>query len=154
MSSYDFVSVPVPSEILIRVVSLMKQLRSDKGLNDTLERMIEYGLENAEQKYKHYSDDLLGLTAKTEEEGYLWKYDKKSLFLPNQTQIMRKYKGKNLFARFENQVFIYAGKTYDSPAQLAIAMSGNTSVNAWIALYIKRPDDLRWHLAQDLGGQA
>jgi len=35
-------------------------------------------------------------------------------------------------------------KKYTSPAKLARALSGNTSVNAWIILYIKRPRDIKW----------
>ncbi len=151
MTIYNFVSVPLSSEMIKRVVNFMNFMQSDKTLNYTIEAMIEYGLTNAECKYEDYSDDLFGLASKTKDEGgYLWKYDKKILFLPNKTQIMRKYKGKDYIARLENGEFIFDGKKIESPAQLAIIMSANTSVNAWKNLYIKRPADSRWCLAEDL----
>lgn len=150
MTTYDFVSVPVPSELVSRVMRFMHSLETEKSLNQTIEHFIEYGLENADWKYKD-GDDIFQLSPGNElAEGYLWARGDKSLFLPNGTQIMRKYKGKDQLAQVKDKTFVHEKKIFNSPAALARALSGNTSVNAWIVLWIKRPVDTKWRLAADL----
>lgn len=153
--TYDFISIPVPSALVIRVVNYMATLNSKNSLNDVLDRMIEYGLDNAEWKYKDFGDDILGIASSKNdfEKGYLWTRGNKSLFLPHGTQIMRKYKGKDYFAKVENNFFTYEDKTFNSAAELARFLSGATSVNAWLVLWIRRPSDNSWKLAANLAEQ-
>lgn len=150
MTQYDFVSVPVSTELLARIMRFMDAIKTEKSLNQTLELFLQYALENAEWKYAD-GNDFFGFSPSNElAEGYLWARGQKSLFLPNGTQILRKYKGKDYLTTVHNKQFVHQGRIYRSPAELARALSGDTSVNAWITLWIKRPVDTKWRLAADL----
>lgn len=46
----------------------------------------------------------------------------------------------------------WEGKAYESMSQLARAMRGDTSNNAWKVLEVKRPGDANWKLADHLRG--
>jgi hypothetical protein len=59
-----------------------------------------------------------------------------------------KYKEKNYYAKVDGDLIMYEGKSF-SPSELA-AFITKTSRNAWRDLYIKRPQDQNWALADDL----
>jgi hypothetical protein len=68
------------------------------------------------------------------------------LFLPNGTQIYMLYKQEKSHAVVKFGKIHFNNKTY-SPSELASAVAGNTKRNAWRDLYIKRPEDSEWSLA-------
>lgn len=78
------------------------------------------------------------------EAGYMWK----SIFLPDSTQVEVRYKGKVYSAIIREQALHYNGKS-TTPAQLVNAVSG-TSLNAWLYVWVKRPGDKSWILADNL----
>jgi 5-methylcytosine-specific restriction endonuclease McrA len=77
--------------------------------------------------------------------GYMWKSKDGDLFLPHGTKIRMRYKGKDFHARVEDNELIYDGK-FHSPSSLANAIT-NSSRNAWRDLWVKRPGEGDWALA-------
>jgi len=70
-------------------------------------------------------------------QGIFWK----ALFLPSGTELRVPHFGQYKYARLDGEALNYAGKVYPSISKLAKAMRGNTNVNAWKYVQIKRPTD-------------
>jgi len=81
-------------------------------------------------------------------EGYMWK----NLFLPNRTKLRMTYKGTVHEAEIRHQKILYEeqtefeGKPF-SPSSLVSKIAEGTSRNAWRDIYIQRPGDRDWILA-------
>jgi hypothetical protein len=73
-----------------------------------------------------------------------------ALFLPDGTEVRTKYFGEFKVATIADSEIGWDGKTFESMSQLARAMRGNTSNNAWKVLELKRPGDANWKLADFL----
>ncbi len=73
--------------------------------------------------------------------GYQWK----SLFLPEGTQVRFAYKHETYYADVRGDKLMYMGRSY-SPRRLLLHVTG-TVRNAWRELWLRGPDDFRWHLA-------
>ena len=73
-----------------------------------------------------------------------------SLFLPDGTQIRTKHYNEYKIGSIQGKEICWEGETYPSMSQLARAMRGNTSNNAWKVLEIKRPSDTTWQPADFL----
>ena len=82
------------------------------------------------------------------ERGYQWY----PLFLPNGTKIRMKYGGQQSYAEIRHER-LQAGEEHMSPSRFASLVANNTSRNAWQDLYIKRPGDGSWQLADTLRRQ-
>lgn len=128
----QFVAVPLPTPL---VAALLK--RSPHGLSSLIEDVVTDFLERTE-------DDFSSRNAATE--GVHWE----ALFLPSGTQVRTKYFGEFKVAEIDGESIVWDGKTYSSFAQLANSMRGDTMNNAWNTLYIKRPSDKTWILAQSI----
>lgn len=81
-------------------------------------------------------------------EGYMWK----NLFLPNRTKLRMTYKGILHEAEIRRQRIVYAGETEFegtpfSPSSLVSKIAEGTRRNAWRDIYIQRPGDRDWILA-------
>jgi hypothetical protein len=79
--------------------------------------------------------------------GFSWE----SLYLPHHTEIRMKYKKEFYYAKVEGDKILYNDQSL-SPNKFANEVS-DSSTNAWRCLYIKRPDDAEWHLADKLRKQ-
>ncbi|NLE90301.1 MAG: hypothetical protein GX602_05150 [Dehalococcoidales bacterium] len=77
--------------------------------------------------------------------GYRWQ----DIDLPNGTQLYMEYKKKKYYASVQFEKIIYEGETF-SPSELARKIANGTSRNAWRDIYIKRPEDKDWKLADIL----
>lgn len=131
------VSVPIPT---VQFLELANFLRSSGDPRDPVEMVataIEYWLDNASWKPELLSE----ISSNTR--GYQWK----NLFLPHGTQIRMQYRGTYSYAKVEGDEIIYGGKSI-SPGSLANTIAG-TSRNAWRDLWIKRPEDKEWKLADE-----
>lgn len=73
-----------------------------------------------------------------------------AVFLPDGTEVRTKYFGEFKVATIEDSEVLWEGKAYESMSQLARAMRGDTSNNAWKVLEVKRPGDANWKLADFL----
>ncbi|SFO42366.1 hypothetical protein [Nitrosospira briensis] len=131
------ISVPIQTEQFLELANFLK---SNKDLRDPVEMVstaIQYWLDNA-----NWKPELLEEVSSTVR-GYQWK----NLFLPQGTQIRMQYKGTYSYARVEDDQIVYRGKPI-SPGSLANTIAG-TSRNAWRDLWIKRPEDKEWKLADE-----
>jgi hypothetical protein len=73
-----------------------------------------------------------------------------SVFLPDGTQVRTKYYGEYQIAEIIDGEIIWKEKAFLSLSQLASAMRGDTSNNAWKVLEVKRPMDSSWIAADRL----
>ncbi len=127
-------SVPIPTEQFLELVDFLREEKDVRDPVDVVSFAIQYFVDNASWK----QDDLL---VTRDSRGYQWK----NLFLPHSTQIRMQYKGRYFYARVEGDEIVYDG-TSTSPGALANRIAGN-SRNAWRDLWIKRPEDKEWKLA-------
>ena len=77
--------------------------------------------------------------------GYQWK----EVFLRNGTAIRMTYKGQNYYARVEHEQVVADGTKY-SPSSFVMRVTENVPRNAWRAIWVRRPDDNTWRIADDL----
>ena len=68
-------------------------------------------------------------------------------FLPDGTEVRTKYFREVKVATVLDGELVWEGKAFDSMSQLARAMRGDTSNNAWKVLEVKRRGDANWKLA-------
>ena len=128
-------SVPIST---VQFLELAEFLRNNKDPRDpvvVIAEAIEYWIQNASWKPEQL--------AQSDARGYQWK----NLFLPDGTQIRMPYKGVYYYAKVEADQIIYEGKSI-SPGSLANTVA-SSSRNAWRDLWIKRPEDKEWTLAND-----
>jgi len=67
-------------------------------------------------------------------EGYQWQ----TLFLPNGTRLMAKYKGKPHYAEVQHSKIVDDAGSY-SPSEWASKVANHTSRNAWRDIYVQDP---------------
>lgn len=70
-----------------------------------------------------------------------------NLLLPEGTEIRTKYFGDVKVAAIRDGEIVWEEAKHSSMSQLARAMRGGTSNNAWKVLELKRPADGNWQLA-------
>lgn len=133
MDTHSHISVPIPTEQFLELVDFLRA--NDESRNPVLaiRDAIDYWIQNASWKPELFS--------KTDTRGYQWK----TLFLAAGTQIRMPYKGKYYYAKVEGDEIIYEGQPI-TPGSLANKIA-STSRNAWRDLWIKRPEDKEWMLA-------
>ncbi len=136
MNSY--VSIPIPTEKFLELVNFLHSNGDPRDPVEMVEYSIQYWLENV-----NWKPELLK-EAVPNTRGYQWK----NLFLVHGTEIRMQYKGTYFYAEVENDKIIYEGEPI-SPGSLANTIAA-TSRNAWNDLWIKRPKDKEWKLADEL----
>ena len=130
------ISVPIHTEQFIELIDF---LRGKGDLRDPVQAVadaIDYWMMNAD-----FKPELLRQAAGR---GYQWK----GLFLPDGTELRMQYKGEYHYAQVDGDQLLYQGKP-TTPASLANTVAGS-SRNAWRDLWIKRPADAEWYLADVL----
>ncbi len=130
----SFVAVPLPHDLYAQLVR-----RYPTGVSSVLEQVLQDFLDRTE-------DDFAAKQEDARENGVQWD----ALYLPHGTQIRTKYFGKYPIAEVAAGEILLEGRKYASMSQLARAMRGNTSNNAWVVLEIKRPTDRDWIRADRL----
>ncbi len=129
------ISVPVSTEQFLGLVEFLRSNNDPRDPVHVIWDAIDYWQDNASWK-----PELLSVR---ENRGYQWK----SLFLPEGTQIRMQYKGAYHYAKVEGDDIIFDGKPI-SPGSMANTIT-SSSRNAWRDLWILRPQDDEWKLAQD-----
>lgn len=132
------VSIPIPTEKFLELVNFLQSNGDSRDPVEIVEDSIQYWLDNASWK-----PELLKKTIPNTR-GYQWK----DLFLVHGTEIRMQYKGTYFYAKVEYDKIIYEGEPI-SPGRLSNTIAG-TSRNAWNDLWIKRPKDKVWKLADEL----
>lgn len=119
----DFVAVPLPVDLYAELAR-----RQPRGVSTLLEHIAWDFIDRT-------ADDL---EAKSRSKsGVQWD----AVFLPDGTEVRTKYYGDFKVTTIVGGDIVWEGKTYDSMSQLARAMRGDTSNNAWKVLEVKRPGD-------------
>lgn len=129
------ISVPVSTDLFLEMVDFLRSNSDPRDPVVAVEVAIDYWLQNASWKPE--------LLQESSARGYQWK----GLFLPDGTEIRMQYKGAYAYARVEGDDIVYRGQPI-SPASLANTVAGS-SRNAWRDLWLKRPADKEWRLADD-----
>ena len=129
------ISVPIYTQQFLELANFLRSNGDPRDPVEIVSVAIDYWLDNASWKSE--------LLSESDTRGYQWK----NLFLPSGTQIRMQYKGAYFYAKVDGDEIIYDGKPI-SPGSLANTIAGN-SRNAWRDLWIKRPDDKEWKLADE-----
>lgn len=129
------IAVPVNTTLFLDLANFLRGNGDSRDPVEVISTAIEYWLDNASWKPELLKESIT--------RGYQWK----SLFLPDGTKIRMQYKGAYFYAKVEGDEIIYDGKPI-SPGSLANTIAGS-SRNAWRDLWIKRPSDKEWFLADE-----
>lgn len=89
------------------------------------------------------SDNLTPMASMSD--GYSWD----RLFLPHHTKLRMKYKRTYYYAEVDGDSVIYEGERV-TPNQFTRQVTGGQARNAWITIWVLRPGDTAWHLANEL----
>lgn len=135
------VSVPIPTEQFLELAGFLQSNNDPRDPVEMVSSAVQYWLDNASWKPELLSE------VSSDIRGYQWK----NLFLPQGTQLRMQYKGTYSYAKVEDDEIVYRGKSI-SPARLANTIAGG-SRNAWYELWIKRPKDKEWKLADECRGK-
>ena len=131
------IAVPVATQQFIGLVEFLQEKGDPRDPVEVVGTAIEYWLANADWK-----PELLA-TVGHDSRGYRWK----RVFLPHGTELRMQYKGRYFYARVDGDDLSYEGRAI-SPGSLANTIAGG-SRNAWRDLWLKRPGDKEWKLADD-----
>lgn len=130
------VSIPVPTQLFLDLAEFLRTKEDARDPVIAVWDAIDYWMSNADWKSE--------LLRKCSGRGYQWK----SLFLPDGTDVRMQYKGQYHYAKVDGDHLVHQGNP-TTPAGLANTIAGS-SRNAWRDLWVKRPADTEWHLADDL----
>ncbi|WP_066453166.1 hypothetical protein [Castellaniella caeni] len=129
------ISIPVSTSLFLELAEFLEAKKDGRDPVQVVSDAIDYWMANADSK-----PELLHQSAT---HGFQWK----SLFLPSGTEIRMQYKGQYHYAAVDGDQVMFDGKP-TTPGSLANKITG-TSRNAWRDLWIKRPGDTTWSLADD-----
>lgn len=152
MSNIPYICVPIPIEIYNEFVLRAGKVDKDvpqwvvNVLSDYLERTQDDEWSEAYQASQEANLEVNAFREKFGEpsRGYNWQ----RVFLPNGSQIYMTYQGKQYFADVRHESIFYEGEGC-SPSEFAHRVAGHNR-NAWRDIYIKRPRDQGWLLADEL----
>lgn len=130
-----YISIPIPTPQFLLLVDFLREHNSDLDPVIAVQNAIDYWLDNAGWK-----PELLPSPG-SDARGYNWK----GVFLPHGTEIRMRYRGINKYARVEGDEILYEGQQ-TTPSRLANTIAGS-SRNAWRDLWIRRPGEPEWTLA-------
>ena len=136
------ISIPLPTRLFLDLAEFLESKGDTRDPVLAVSDAVDYWMQNADWK-----PELLR-QAPTTNLGYQWK----SLFLPAGTEVRMQYKSLWHYAKVEGDRLVYDGEAI-TPGRLANTVAGS-SRNAWRDLWIKRPGDTEWLLADDCRGEA
>lgn len=159
-SPTDYIYIPIRAA-LIQEIYRRRDLSQPVHIDGYVDHVLEGFLERTagdsdiwdnDQYIQTYWDDREWeeeqRTYGNRNEGYMWK----NLFLPNRTKLRMTYKGAVHDAEVRHQQIVYGGQTEFegkpfSPSSLVNKIAEGTNRNAWRDVYIQRPGDRDWILA-------
>lgn len=129
------VGVQVPTQLFLSLASFLQSEGDVRDPTEVIPLAIDYWMDNAAWK-----EDFI----EKARHGFRWK----ELFLPDGSQIRMRYKGRYHYASVKSDEFV-SDVGASSPSQFANKVA-SSSRNAWRDLEVRRPNDIEWHLAQNL----
>lgn len=138
------ISVPISTQQFLDLAGFLNNNGDARDPSLAIADAIDYWMDNASWKPE--------LLRQSVARGYQWK----SLFLPDGTEVRMQYKGQYHYAKVEGDQLVYEGAP-TTPGSLANTIA-SSSRNAWRDLWVKRPADAEWRLAdecrsENTGGQ-
>jgi len=133
------IAAPIPTNLFIRLSDFLRANDSASDPVEVIATAVEYWLDNASWKEELIPD------VRPQFRGYQWK----SILLPPGTKVRMKYKGTVHHAEVNDDDLVWNGKK-TTPSDFANTVAGGTARNAWRDLWIKRPLDLEFRLADEL----
>lgn len=130
-----YISVPIATKQFLALVDFLKAQDDPRDPVDIISLAIDYWVD-----YASWKPELL---EESDSYGYQWK----TLFLPSGTQLRMQYKGRYHYAKVVGDEMIYEGVA-TSPGGMANTIAGSNR-NAWRDMWIKRPNESEWTLADD-----
>jgi hypothetical protein len=130
------IALPIDTKTFLELAAFLKENNDPRDPVEVANQAIWYWMESASWKPE--------LLKETDARGYQWK----NLFLPAGTQIRMQYKGSYFYAMIDGDEMIYESES-TSPASFANKVT-QSSRNAWRDIWVKRPQDTEWKLANDL----
>lgn len=141
------ISIPIKTALLLELAEFLEANGSNRDPVEAVSAAIDYWMENASWK----PDALMPEIAARHAAGYIWMNVDVPVFLPHGTAIRMRYKDKNYFAMVEQDAIVYEGVSI-TPSALANKVAGG-SRNAWRVLYIQKPGQSTWELADNMRRQ-
>lgn len=135
------IAVPIPTDQFLDLVEFLRSKDDPRDPVEVVSIAIMYWMDNADWKPE--------LLVESDARGYQWK----NVFLPEGTQIRMQYQSAYSYAKVEGDDLTYQGSPI-SPGSLAKTIAGGYNRNAWRDLWIKRPEDKEWILADELRAQS
>ena len=132
-------AVPVPAPIALQLLQFLQDNEVDGELGTVVGEAITAWLG------RH--GPAAGTAAPPIERGYQWKM----LFLPDGSRLRLLFQGDYFYAEVVGDKLMYRGMVL-SPAALVNLVEGGVR-NAWREVWLRRPGDHRWHLANDVRQQ-
>jgi hypothetical protein len=136
------ISIPISTDRFVRLVDFLREKGSGRDPVDAVGGAIDYWIENADWKTKDLMPEVF---EEPKHLGYHWK----PLLLPPGTKVRMTYKSETFHAAVDGDDFIYDGKKM-SPSEFANTVASGTARNAWRDLWLKRPTDRDFRLADEL----
>jgi hypothetical protein len=124
------VAIPLSQSLFVRLAS-----RYPEGVVGVVEHVLEDFLDRTKDDFQ--SND---------EAAFMWD----RLRLPTGTKVRTKYYGDYQVGEVRDGKLHWDGEEYSSMSQLARAMRGNTSNNAWVVMELQFPGETTWTLADRL----
>lgn len=134
------IAVPIKTSLFLDLCEFLKSEQSSADPVSIVELSVSYWLDNASWK----QDDLIPDRKIKRSRGLIWK----SVFLPDKTLLRIKTRAGFAYAEVDGDFVSYDGREM-SVAEFANTATG-TVRNAWRDVWIKRPSDTEWLLANDL----
>jgi hypothetical protein len=144
------VNVPLPTSLFLDLAAFLRESGSSRDPVHVVADAIDYWMENASWKREVLMPD----TVTSKPAGFTWSYSGVSVFLPNGTKLKkdRRYHSPAVADVIDGAV-VYNEQAM-SPNEFASIASKGASINAWRALWVKRPHDEDWTLADELRARA
>lgn len=137
------ISVPITTEQFLRIADFLREVDSSRDPVWAVAFAIDYWLDNA--SWKDLDDLVPEPPPPPASDGYVWK----QLVLPPGTELRMTYDRDVHHARVEGDYLVFNGKR-TSPNAMVKAIANNTTRNAWRDLFVKRPTDRKFRMADEL----
>ncbi len=138
----ESICVPVHTGLFLKLSDFLRERGSGRDPVDVVESAIEYWMDNADWKTADLMPDTI---IERQHHGYMWR----PLLLPPATKVRMKYKGEIHHATVIGNNLIFNGESI-TPSEFANRVANGTNRNAWRDLWIRRPHDAEFQLADDL----
>ncbi len=146
------ICVPISAEI---IYEMLLRRGPEQDIAGWIENVVEDYLERTEGNNDWNDEYYKYLERKTGESDFKKKYGDGfkgyrwgEIYLPNGTQLYMEYKKERHYASIMHEKLIYKEESL-SPSQFVWEIT-RTSRNAWRDIYIKKPNEKEWTLADIL----